>query len=127
MLKILLIMAFGSIGAVARYWLAGLCQGLVAGGFPVGTLCVNVLGCLLIGLLGAFFASPQMVREEWRVALLVGLLGAFTTFSTFGWETVSLISDGQWRLAALNVTLNNVLGIAAVWFAWRLGERWFGV
>ena len=127
MLKIVMILGMGGIGTLARYWLAGLCQSMLAGGFPLGTLCVNVLGCLLIGLLCAFFASPQLVREEWRIALLVGLLGAFTTFSTFGWETLTLLMDGQWKLAILNVLLNNVLGLIAVWLAYRAGAKWFGV
>jgi len=117
----------GGCGAVARYALAGWSQRLSAGAFPVGTLAVNVLGCLVIGLLGAFFAGPQLVREEYRTALLVGFVGAFTTFSTFGWETLTLANAGEFRLALANVVLSNGFGLLAVWLGFRLGERWFGV
>lgn len=75
MFKLFLIAAGGGFGAVARYLLSGWMQRLGGGVFPLGTLTVNVCGCLLIGVLSAFFAGPQLVREEYRVALLVGLLG----------------------------------------------------
>ncbi len=83
----------GAAGALFRYTLAGWCQRLSGGVFPVGTLAVNVLGCLLIGFVGAFLAGPLLVREEHRLGLLVGLLGGFTTFSTFGWETFALLNE----------------------------------
>ncbi|MFQ5489907.1 MAG: fluoride efflux transporter CrcB, partial [Phycisphaerae bacterium] len=101
-------------------------QRIGGGVFPLGTLTVNVCGCLLIGVLSAFFAGPQLVREEYRVALLVGLLGGLTTFSSFGWETTALINDGQLVRAGLNVLLNNGAGLAAVWLGYRLTEGWVG-
>ena len=125
--KLILIFAGGGIGALMRYTVAGWAQKLGNGSFPVGTLAVNVLGCLLIGLLIALFAGPTQVREEHRMALLIGFLGAFTTFSTFGWETFALINDREFAKAALNVVLNNALGLAAVWVSYRLAQKWFGV
>jgi len=130
MYKIVMIAFGGAAGAVLRYLLAGLSQRLSTGSFPIGTLVVNVIGCLLIGVFGAVFAGPQLVREEYRIALLVGFLGGFTTFSTFGWETLTLGGAGELRLAGINVInviLNNGLGLAAVWFGYRLTARWFGV
>lgn len=126
MFKLLLIAAGGAVGSVMRYLVAGWGQSLIGGWFPLGTLVVNVTGCLLIGALAAFFAGPQLVREEYRVALLVGVLGAYTTYSTFGWETLTLARDGQLRLALVNLLLSNVLGLAAVWFGYRVTEQWFG-
>ena len=124
--KILLIAVGGGVGALLRYLISGWGQTLVDGWFPLGTLIVNSLGCLLIGSLGAYFAGPQLIREEYRIALLVGVLGAFTTFSTFSWETLSLARDGELRLALVNVVLNNVLALTAVWFGYRITEKWFG-
>ena len=125
--KLLFIALGGSVGAVLRYGLTGLAQRLADGtaieGFPVGTLAVNLLGCLLIGGLGAYFAGPHLVREEYRAFLLVGLLGAFTTFSTFGWETFELVNDRQLGLAGLNILLSNAIGLAGVWIGYRLVEH----
>lgn len=123
----LIIAAGGGIGAVLRYLLAGAAQRTVASALPVGTMSVNVIGCFVIGLLAAFFAGPQLVRPEWRLALMVGLLGGFTTFSSFGLETIALLNDGQVRAALLNVVLSNVLGLTAAWLGYRIGEAWFGV
>lgn len=127
MTKLLLIAAGGAAGAVLRYLVAGWGQSLTAGSFPLGTLLVNVAGCFLIGLLGAMFAGPIVVREEYRLAVLIGLLGGFTTYSTFGWETFSLLNDGQRWAAIVNVVLSTGLGLAAVWIGYRLAERWQGV
>jgi CrcB protein len=130
MLKLLLIAGGGSIGALLRYAISGwsytltgrLCPRLAEAGFPIGTLVVNVLGCLVIGGVGAFFGGPQIVREEHRVFVLIGVLGAFTTFSTFGYETFELINDRQWGFAGLNVLLSNAVGLAAVWAGYRVVE-----
>lgn len=127
MVKVLMIAAGGGVGAVLRYAISGWSQRLAGGTFPVGTLTVNVVGCLAMGLLFAAFAGPVLVREEHRLAVLIGLLGGFTTFSTFGYETFALLNDRQIGRAAMNVLLSNVLGIGAVWLGYRLGERWVGV
>jgi CrcB protein len=120
MTKLLFIAGGGALGSVLRYLVAGWGQRLTPGVFPLGTLLVNVTGCLLIGYLGTLFAGPAVVREEYRLALLIGLLGGFTTFSTFGYETWALLSDREWGLAGANVLLSNVLGLGAVWLGHRL-------
>ncbi len=127
MFKFVLIAAGGAVGALLRYAISGWAQRCVNGSFPTGTLFVNLLGCFLIGFLGAFFAGPHLIRDEYRVALLVGLLGAFTTFSTFGWETFALANGGQLGLAVVNIVLSNGAGLVAVWFGYRMSEQWFGV
>lgn len=127
MFKLAMIAAGGAFGALARYFLAGWGQRLGNDSFPTGTLIVNLVGCLCIGLLSGFFAGPHLVREEYRVAILVGAVGAFTTFSTFGWETFALANSGQLWLALVNVLLSNGLGLFSIWFSYRLAEKWFGV
>lgn len=127
MFKLVMIATGGAAGAVLRYFISGWAQKSTDGSFPTGTLVVNLVGCLLIGVAGAFFASPHVIREEYRAALLVGVLGAFTTFSTFGWETFALANGGQVWLAASNVLLSNSVGLLAVWLGYRMAEKWFGV
>ncbi|MFQ5413919.1 MAG: fluoride efflux transporter CrcB [Phycisphaerae bacterium] len=127
MTKVLLIAVGGGVGSVLRYAVSGWAQRMTSSGFPSGTLAVNVLGCLVIGFLGAALAGPVLVREEYRVAVMVGCLGGFTTFSTYGLETVALASDGQaWR-AVVNVLLQNALGLSAVWIGYRWARAWVGV
>ena len=127
MLKWLLIAGGGAVGSMLRYAMQGWVQRLTPTIFPVGTLAVNVLGCLLIGILAGMFAGPQLVREEYRIGLMVGVLGGFTTFSAFGLESFRLMQDGEARLMFLNVLLSCGIGFAAVWLGYRLAEHWFGV
>lgn len=117
----------GAAGTVFRYALQGWVERFAPGNFPYGTLSVNVLGCLLLGFLAGFFAGPQLVREELRIGLSIGLLGGLTTFSTFGLETFNLATAGQFRLALLNMLVSCALGFAAVWLGYRLAERLYGV
>jgi len=124
MMRILVIAAGGAIGAVLRYAVSGFAQRW-GGSFPLGTLVVNTGGCLLAGTMVAVFAGPHAIREEYRMGLLIGMLGAFTTYSAFSWETVSLASGGQTRLAVLNVILNNAMGLTAAWIGYRTAVRWF--
>jgi fluoride exporter len=125
--KLLLIACGGATGAVLRYLVSGWGQALTGGTFPVGTLVVNVLGCLVIGFAGTVLAGPLIVRDEYRFFVLIGLLGGFTTFSSFGWETFALLSDREWGAALLNVVASNGLGLAALFIGVRLAERWQGV
>ncbi|HMO86405.1 MAG TPA: CrcB family protein, partial [Lacipirellulaceae bacterium] len=94
---------------------------------PAGTLVVNILGCAAVGFLAAALTGPILIREEYRIGLLVGVLGGFTTFSTFGLETFNLASAGQMRLAALNIALSCALGLVAVGLGYRLAEKWLGI
>ena len=126
MFKFVMIAAGGAVGALLRYAISGWAQKLASSSFPAGTFFVNVVGCFLIGFMGAFFAGPHLIRDEYRVALLVGVLGAFTTFSAFGWETFALAKGGQVGLAAANIILSNGAGLVAVWFGYRMSKQWFG-
>jgi CrcB protein len=127
MVKILFIAGGGAIGSVLRYAVQGWVQRASGEIFPYGTLVANVLGCLIIGILAGALAGPLLIREEYRMGLMVGVLGGFTTFSAFGLETFNLANDRQFGLAAANVVVSCILGLAAVWIGYRLAERWFGV
>lgn len=116
MLKILLVGSGGFIGSVLRYIISGATYRLFERPwFPYGTLSVNVLGCLLIGFLSGLAESRQLFSPEVRLLLFIGLLGGFTTFSTFGYESFNFARDGQWTATMLNIGLQVVLGLAAVW------------
>ncbi|MEK6676369.1 MAG: fluoride efflux transporter CrcB [Planctomycetota bacterium] len=126
MAKLLLIFVGSGLGGVLRYLWGGAVQRLSGGNFPIGTLTINVVGCLCIGFLMGALSGRWMIRENYRIALLVGVLGGFTTFSTFGWETFAMLNDGQKTRAFLNVVASVVLGLAAVWMGYRLAESWLG-
>ncbi len=121
-----MIAAGGAVGAAGRYTVAYWGQKLSPGMFPLGTLLVNLVGCFLIGFFYVVLTQHALIREEYRVGLLVGFLGAFTTFSTFGYETFTLLNDGQKGLAVANVLVSNVAGLALVWLGYRLAERLYG-
>lgn len=127
MTKLVLIFLSAGLGGVLRYVITGWVQHPSGPTFPLGTLVVNIAGCLGIGFLGAAFTGPLLIREEYRVALLVGLLGGFTTFSTFGKETVALAGDRGWLLAGANIVLSVGLGLLGVWFGSRVAQWIFGV
>ncbi len=124
-MKLMMIALGGAIGALMRYSIAGLTHKYVATIFPIGTLTVNLTGCLLIGFLWQLFDST-IVSENLRIFLLVGLLGAFTTFSTFGLESLNLLRDGEIRYAALNIIGSVVAGLVCV-FIGVVSARFFVV
>ena len=103
----------GATGALARYWLSGWVDETFAGFFPLGTLVVNVLGSFLLGF-GMQTMEAVPVSAEVRTMLTIGFLAAFTTFSTFSYETVMLLRDGDWTRATLYTGLSLVLGLTAV-------------
>ncbi len=120
--KIFIIGLGGFLGAVLRYLIGGWVQGFSgSGSFPYGTLSVNLIGCLLIGLLSQLVETEQFFTPETRLFLLIGLLGAFTTFSTFGNETINLFRDGQAFLSLINIGAHIFLGLTAVWVGHRFG------
>ncbi len=114
MIKLLLIAGGGAVGAVLRYAVSGLAYRLLEPTFPWGTLAVNLIGSFVIGLLWAVserIPFPPTVTTF----IFIGVLGAFTTFSTFTLETFNLLRDGEVLLGLGNVLASNVLGLALVW------------
>ena len=114
LLPILTVGMGGFCGAIARFVITGFVHRKVPSFLPAGTLCVNVLGCLLIGLLMGMVTEREWIPAAWRLFLVTGLLGSLTTFSTFGYETLSLIKEQQTIGAVSNVAANLVVGLLAV-------------
>jgi CrcB protein len=100
---ILYIAAGGVLGTLARYYLQGLVQARAGSTFPLGTLAINLLGSLLIGFILRLATGAAVISPEWRAALTVGFCGAFTTMSTFSYESVRLLGDGEYWYAGLYV------------------------
>jgi fluoride exporter len=112
----------GFFGAVSRYWLDGWVSRLVGGGFPWGTFAVNMSGCFMIGLLMTVLTERLLPHPTVRIAITVGFLGAYTTFSTFAYESLRQIQDGAIGLAAANVLGSVVIGVTAAWLGVAAGR-----
>jgi len=122
MRQLLLVALAGACGTLGRYALSGAAYRVFGTRFAYGTLAVNVLGSLVLGFLMQLGLVSDLVPPAVRVPVAVGFLGAFTTFSTFGYETLRYVEDGALGLASLNVALNLALGLAAVWLGF-VGAR----
>lgn len=122
MQKIILIGFAGLVGTLCRYWLSGLVARQYGETFPWGTLIVNVVGCFLAGSLFYLMEERFLVSPTLRTVILIGLLGGFTTFSSFGLQTFTLLREGEFALAALNVTLSNFLGLLMLWMGYSLAK-----
>ena len=122
MIQILAIAAGGAVGSVLRYAVSTGVYSMLGRNFPYGTLAVNVIGSFLMGLLFVLMVERLDMSAVWRMAILVGFLGAFTTFSTFSIETVNLLQGGDFMRAFLNVTLSVAFCLVATWVGFRLGR-----
>ena len=123
MLLISLVGIGGMVGAVSRYLIGNwVHDSLGTSWFPYGTLTVNVVGCLLIGLLAGLADTRQLLSAEARALLMVGVLGGFTTFSAFGYETMTLVRDGNAAAGITNVAVSVVAGLAAVWIGYSVSQ-----
>ena len=120
MLRTLFVGLAGLTGTVLRYWLSGFVARRYGETFPVGTMVVNILGCLVAGAVFNLTEERFLVNPTLRTVILIGLLGGFTTFSSYGLQTFTLLRDGEFGLATVNIVVSNVLGLFMVWMGYAL-------
>lgn len=120
--KLILLALAGSFGTLARYFLGGAVQRLTGGAFPWGTFAVNMTGTLLFGLVWSVAEDRLVISGEARAVVLVGFMGAFTTFSSFMFETGELLRDSQWVLAFGNIALQNLTGVVFLFIGLAIGR-----
>lgn len=123
-MDIFVVGAGGFVGASLRFVMSGLVQRLdPMGTFPYGTMSVNVLGCLVIGFLGGLADSRHVLGPSARVFVIIGVLGGFTTFSSFAFETLALLRDGESLRAGANVVGSVLACLVSVWIGYAIGNR----
>jgi CrcB protein len=105
----------GSLGTIARYWVDSTVASKLGARFPYGTFIINVTACVTIGFFMEFLGSRVNFNPVWRYLIPMGFVGAYSTFSTFEWETFSTLQAGSFSMAGLYVVLSLVLGLIGVW------------
>ena len=120
--KMLFLALAGALGTLSRFGLAGFVHRFNGSSFPWGTLTVNITGCFLAGFFWSLFENRWPVSGETRTIILVGFMGAFTTFSTLILETSELMRSSEWMYAGMNLTIQNVIGFAALFAGAALGR-----
>lgn len=120
--KVLLIALAGAMGTLARYGLAGAVQRVIPPGFPGGTFAVNVLGSFLFGMVWVIGEERILISPEMRTVILTGFMGAFTTFSTFVFESEALLRNAEWLYFAANLGGQVVLGLVALMVGMAAGK-----
>ncbi len=120
--KYLLIAIGGALGSIARYWVASTIGSRVGFKFPYGTLVVNLTACLVIGFTLTYMGKRADLNPAWRFLVPIGFIGAYSTFSTYEWETLSTMRSGAFVLAALYAGGSLILGLIAVWAGSMAGE-----
>lgn len=123
--RTLAVAAGGAIGAVGRYWISGVMSRLTAQHpFPFGTLTVNLIGALVLGIImGATTSGRLLLNPTVRILLTIGCLGALTTFSTFAYETLEALRTGDFRIAMANVAISIIAGLVVAYLGLSIGER----
>jgi CrcB protein len=123
-INILIVGLGGFIGAIFRYFGSGIFQNLFKNyNFPYGTLFVNLLGCFIIGFLGGCSDNMDIFSSKTRLFLFIGVIGGFTTFSSFGYETIMLLRDRLISAALINISIHFILGLFFVYFGYSLSMR----
>ncbi len=121
-MKIFYLSILGAAGTLARYWLGGYVQRLSGNVFPWGTFAVNMAGCLLFGVVWAVAGERIPIHDETKRILLIGFMGAFTTFSSFMFDTVNLMQGGQWVYVIANLVVQNTAGIILILLGIAIGR-----
>lgn len=122
MQKYFLIAFGGALGSMARYWVGSTIASRMGTKFPYGTFVINITACVIIGFSLTFLAKRVELNPAWRFLVPVGFIGAYSTFSTYEWETLSTIRTGAFLMAVLYAVSSLILGLAAVWFGSAIAE-----
>ena len=122
-MKYAIVLAGGGVGSLARYLVGSAVAARFGARFPIGTMVVNVTGCFLIGLLMTLLTERWQPHPNWHLALVIGFLGGYTTFSSFEWETFAAVRSGGSWIGVANVVGSVTLGYAAVWLGAILARR----
>lgn len=122
MTKYVMVGIGGFIGAIARFWLGGYIGNRMGSRFPYGTFIINCSGSFVIGFIVTLLAERTHWSPNWRYLIPIGFVGAYTTFSTFEYETLRAIQDGSLIIAGLNVVLSVAVGFVAVWVGVMAGH-----
>jgi CrcB protein len=120
--KYLFIAVGGALGSVARYWVGSTISGRIGTKFPYGTIVINLSACIIIGFALTYFGKRADLSPAWRFLVAIGFIGAYSTFSTYEWETLSTLRSGAFLLAALYAVGSLVLGLAATWCGTALAD-----
>ncbi len=120
--KFLLISAGAILGANTRYWISDWASKKFGLGFPYGTFIINLTGCFLIGFFLTLVTERFVLDPRWRLLIAIGFLGAYTTFSTYAYESFALLYQGQWLSGMLNLLGSTILGVIAVGLGVFLGK-----
>jgi fluoride exporter len=120
--RLLLLLAFGGVGTLARYGLDGWIQHRAGPSFPFGILTINIVGCFFLGVIGQFGLNHLSMPPDLRIGLTTGLMGGFTTFSTFGWDSVRMMQSGQWPRALTYIGASVLGGLVAMLLGMRTGN-----
>ncbi|MGN5954324.1 fluoride efflux transporter CrcB [Sphingobacterium lactis] len=122
MKEVLMVGLGGAAGSILRYLSTQFVQKYYNGHFPLATFTINVIGCLLTGVLIGYFSKTQVLQNEWKLLLITGFCGGYTTFSAFASENLNLINNNQIGLALFYIALSVFLGIGAVWLGLLLSR-----
>jgi CrcB protein len=120
--KYLLIALGGALGSIARYWVGSTISGRIGTKFPYGTFVINLTACVVIGFALTYLGKRADLNPAWRYLFPVGFIGAYSTFSTYEWETLSTLRSGAFALGALYALGSLVAGLAAVWLGTVLAD-----
>jgi len=120
--KYLMIAVGGALGSMARYWVGSTISGRMGARFPYGTMVINMTACVIIGFTLTYFGKRADLNPAWRFLVPIGFIGAYSTFSTYEWETLSAMRSGAFLLAAIYAAGSLVLGLAATWCGTALAD-----
>jgi CrcB protein len=120
--KYLFIAAGGAAGSILRYWVGSTISSRMGTRFPYGTLVINLTACVIIGFTLTYFGKRADLNPAWLFLVAVGFIGAYSTFSTYEWETLSTMRSGAFMLGALYAAGSMILGLAATWCGTALAD-----